>query len=123
MSNVKEMSDAAASRSLEVLKQISSTGYLRKRLPQELVVFNGGIESAMTSARTAAAVKSGGDGAALRTTRVSAASTTTLGATAATRARMQGFEGEACGECGNYTLVRNGTCMKCNTCGATSGCS
>ncbi|MEM9499940.1 MAG: hypothetical protein AAGA28_18630, partial [Pseudomonadota bacterium] len=38
-------------------------------------------------------------------------------------ARMQGYEGEACGECGNYTLVRNGTCMKCNTCGATSGCS
>ena len=30
---------------------------------------------------------------------------------------------EACGECGNFTLVRNGTCMKCNTCGATSGCS
>jgi ribonucleoside-diphosphate reductase alpha chain len=36
---------------------------------------------------------------------------------AATKARMQGYEGEACGECGNYTLVRNGTCMKCNTCG------
>jgi ribonucleoside-diphosphate reductase alpha chain len=42
---------------------------------------------------------------------------------AVTKARMQGYEGEACGECGNYTLVRNGTCMKCNTCGATSGCS
>ncbi|SHL58440.1 hypothetical protein SAMN05444414_12115 [Roseovarius marisflavi] len=26
-------------------------------------------------------------------------------------------------ECGNYMLVRNGTCMKCNTCGSTSGCS
>ena len=39
------------------------------------------------------------------------------------KARMQGYEGEACGECGNYTLVRNGTCMKCNTCGGTSGCS
>ncbi|MBV6634744.1 MAG: hypothetical protein KI788_02410, partial [Mameliella sp.] len=43
--------------------------------------------------------------------------------TAVTKAKMQGYEGEACGECGNYTLVRNGTCMKCNTCGATSGCS
>jgi ribonucleoside-diphosphate reductase alpha chain len=40
-----------------------------------------------------------------------------------TKAKMQGYEGEACGDCGNYTLVRNGTCMKCNTCGATSGCS
>jgi ribonucleoside-diphosphate reductase alpha chain len=38
-------------------------------------------------------------------------------------ARMKGYEGDACGECGNFTLVRNGTCMKCVTCGATSGCS
>ncbi len=38
-------------------------------------------------------------------------------------ARMKGFEGDACGECGNFTLVRNGTCLKCNTCGGTSGCS
>ncbi|HEV7910717.1 MAG TPA: vitamin B12-dependent ribonucleotide reductase [Methylocella sp.] len=39
------------------------------------------------------------------------------------QARMQGFTGEACGECGNFTLVRNGTCLKCDTCGATTGCS
>jgi len=38
-------------------------------------------------------------------------------------ARIQGFEGDACSECGNFTLVRNGTCLKCNTCGTTSGCS
>ena len=38
-------------------------------------------------------------------------------------ARIRGYEGEACDECGNFTLVRNGTCLKCNTCGATSGCS
>jgi ribonucleoside-diphosphate reductase alpha chain len=38
-------------------------------------------------------------------------------------ARMKGYEGDACGSCGNFTLVRNGTCMKCNTCGSTSGCS
>jgi ribonucleoside-diphosphate reductase alpha chain len=38
-------------------------------------------------------------------------------------ARMKGYEGDSCGECGNFTLVRNGTCMKCDTCGATSGCS
>lgn len=41
----------------------------------------------------------------------------------AAEARMKGFEGDACGQCGNFTLVRNGTCMKCNTCGGTSGCS
>jgi ribonucleoside-diphosphate reductase alpha chain len=39
------------------------------------------------------------------------------------QARLQGYEGDACGECGNFTMVRNGTCLKCNTCGATSGCS
>ncbi|MFO7309986.1 MAG: hypothetical protein DIU59_015425, partial [Pseudomonadota bacterium] len=38
-------------------------------------------------------------------------------------ARMKGYEGEACPECGNFTLVRNGTCMKCDTCGGTTGCS
>jgi ribonucleoside-diphosphate reductase alpha chain len=41
----------------------------------------------------------------------------------ARRARLQGYEGDACGDCGNFTMVRNGTCLKCNTCGATSGCS
>lgn len=39
------------------------------------------------------------------------------------RARLKGYEGEACMECGNFTLVRNGTCMKCDTCGSASGCS
>ncbi len=52
---------------------------------------------------------------------------TALGTTVAmdprAKAKMQGYEGDPCGDCGNYTLVRNGTCMKCNTCGGTSGCS
>jgi ribonucleoside-diphosphate reductase alpha chain len=38
-------------------------------------------------------------------------------------AKARGYEGEACGECGNFTLVRNGTCLKCDTCGGTTGCS
>ena len=38
-------------------------------------------------------------------------------------ARMKGYTGESCTECGNFTLVRNGTCLKCDTCGGTSGCS
>lgn len=41
----------------------------------------------------------------------------------ALQARMRGYEGDSCGQCGNFTLVRNGTCMKCDTCGGTSGCS
>ena len=38
-------------------------------------------------------------------------------------ARLRGYEGESCRECQNFTLVRNGTCLKCDTCGSTSGCS
>jgi ribonucleoside-diphosphate reductase alpha chain len=38
-------------------------------------------------------------------------------------AKVKGYEGENCRECGNFTLVRNGTCLKCDTCGGTSGCS
>ena len=41
----------------------------------------------------------------------------------AAQAKLQGYEGDACGSCGNFTLVRNGTCMKCDTCGSTTGCS
>jgi ribonucleoside-diphosphate reductase alpha chain len=38
-------------------------------------------------------------------------------------ARLRGYEGDMCRECGQFTMVRNGTCLKCDTCGSTSGCS
>ena len=123
--NVAEPSERTASKSLEVLKQVASTGYMRKRLPQELVVLQGGMGAMALSGDPVAALNTlvpvtaqaafGGGATAL------ASGTVTMDARA--KAKMQGYEGEACGECGNYTLVRNGTCMKCNTCGATSGCS
>lgn len=121
VSNVAPVTETAASKSLEVLKQISSTGYLRKRLPQELVVLNGGaVNGADPLAALQTLVPETG---AASVTVTALTSGTVTGMDARTKARMQGYEGEACGECGNYTLVRNGTCMKCNTCGATSGCS
>jgi ribonucleoside-diphosphate reductase alpha chain len=40
-----------------------------------------------------------------------------------TLARIQGYEGDPCSVCGHLTLVRNGTCLKCLTCGSTTGCS
>lgn len=133
VSNISEMSEDAANRSLEVLKQISSTGYLRKRMPQELVVLNGGQGMGAMALNGAAdpvgALQTLVPETAGPTTVAAVATTTTSSAAVATgmdavaRAKMQGYEGEACGDCGNYTLVRNGTCMKCNTCGATSGCS
>ncbi|MDU9003749.1 vitamin B12-dependent ribonucleotide reductase [Sedimentitalea todarodis] len=128
VSNVSELSETAASKSLEVLKQISSTGYLRKRLPQELVVLQGGasmgataLAASLDAAQTLNSLVP--DVAAGLAAASTAVSTGTVSLDARTKAKMQGYEGEACGECGNYTLVRNGTCMKCNTCGGTSGCS
>ena len=131
VSNIKEMSDNAASKSLEVLKQISSTGYLRKRVPQELVVLNGGAGAtalngtvdpvgALQTLVPETTAAPGGAQAGAGTTAVASG---TVAMDARTKAKMQGYEGDPCGDCGNYTLVRNGTCMKCNTCGATSGCS
>jgi len=116
--NIGEVSEGTASKSVELLKSISSTGYLRKRLPQDLVMLNGGIGG------------SDSFGSAMITeTRVAGFAETTssfaigTGIDARAKAKMQGYEGDPCGECGNYTLVRNGTCLKCNTCGGTSGCS
>jgi len=114
--NVKEVSDTAATRSLEVLKQISSTGYLRKRLPHELMQQQeiGGEISDTSSVDVGAIV-------ATKPLSVKGDADPVMNARA--KAKLQGYEGDPCSDCGNYTLVRNGTCMKCNTCGGTSGCS
>jgi ribonucleoside-diphosphate reductase alpha chain len=39
------------------------------------------------------------------------------------QARIKGYEGDACTECGQFTLVRNGACLRCDSCGASTGCS
>jgi ribonucleoside-diphosphate reductase alpha chain len=49
--------------------------------------------------------------------------TGTTTATAVEKARYMGYEGDPCPECGALTLVRNGTCLKCDSCGGTTGCS
>ncbi len=128
--NFTELNESAAAKSLDVLRQISSTGYLRKRMPQELRVLQGGMG--------ATALDGASDPIAALQTLVPEVAQTGFAETAVgyvggagtatsmdarVKAKMQGYEGDPCGECGNYTLVRNGTCMKCNTCGGTSGCS
>jgi ribonucleoside-diphosphate reductase alpha chain len=120
VTNVVTPSEAAANKSLEVLRQISSTGYLRKRMPHELTLLQGGAAAAVdligaAVGNVAVAVKP--------ETSMSSGTTAATGVSLRDKAKMQGYEGDPCGECGNYTLVRNGTCMKCNTCGGTSGCS
>jgi ribonucleoside-diphosphate reductase alpha chain len=104
---------------------MASNGYARSNL----YVVNGGAP-AETSAAMAAAIEQVHEatiavagGAAVAVATSSTTTTTRAVVGAAAEARIKGYEGDACGECGNFTLVRNGTCMKCMTCGSTSGCS
>ena len=119
--NFTEVEGANGEDPVEVLKKVVSTGYLRNRAPQGLMVVQGGAG--------ATALDTSGDAVATLETLVpevkteTALASGTVAMDARTKAKMQGYEGDPCGDCGNYTLVRNGTCMKCNTCGATSGCS
>jgi len=106
----------------ELVNKVTSRGFIRK---QGLVVYS--------NAATAAAAPAGEAVTTMRAATpeaavVTKAVATTSNAEAVTaervqRARMQGYEGESCPECQNFTLVRNGTCLKCNTCGSTTGCS
>ena len=95
-------------QSLRMLRQISSTGYLRKRMPQELIALEvGGADRGLAPKETVPPARGG---------RAS-------GASRQAQAKMQGYEIDPCGQCGHHTMVRNGTCLKCTTCGNTSGCS
>jgi ribonucleoside-diphosphate reductase alpha chain len=40
-----------------------------------------------------------------------------------TEARKYGFTGDVCTSCNQFTMVRNGTCLRCTNCGSTTGCS
>ena len=60
--------------------------------------------------------KSNGSGGGTGTSQLTASQ-------ARAQARLKGYEGDPCSECGQLTLVRSGSCCKCDTCGATSGCS
>jgi ribonucleoside-diphosphate reductase alpha chain len=120
--NFTEVPGATGSSPVEVLKKVASSGYLRGRIPQELIVLQGGMATSAGFANATVV-----DPEVALQTLVPETSTSTAATSAPldlrTKAKMQGYEGDPCGECGNYTLVRNGTCMKCNTCGGTSGCS
>jgi len=89
---------------LEAARRVASRGYVRSnlRLPARRT-------APAASAATAPAVEA----APVRDER----------AEQIRAARIKGYEGDACPECGNFTLVRNGTCLKCDTCGGTTGCS
>jgi ribonucleoside-diphosphate reductase alpha chain len=71
-----------------------------------------------SSARTETALKPDSAGGTAAKTSTAGPSIKSMRA-----ARQKGYEGDPCPVCGNLTLVRNGTCLKCETCGSTTGCS
>ena len=110
----------------DLVNKVTSRGYIRK---QGLVVYSNDGSAAVaksydTDGETMLAREEN-----VAITAADSAAEVVVGAVAdqtaerVKQARMQGYEGEACPECQNFTLVRNGTCLKCNTCGGTTGCS
>ncbi|MDC0993567.1 vitamin B12-dependent ribonucleotide reductase [Alphaproteobacteria bacterium] len=119
----------------DLMNRVTSHGFIRR---QGLVVYSNDRGAAVAAAQDVTAETMRAQEPSPSTTTeiglasdtgsevVSSANRTKSGQNAADlvqQARMQGYEGEACPECQNFTLVRNGTCLKCNTCGGTTGCS
>ena len=120
----------------ETVRRYASTGYVRS----QLLVLNGGAAAAANgmAGPLGQTVQASQPVAANGATQELAGSAGTAEAVAVEtevvrevdsrlervrEARMKGYEGDSCDDCGNFTLVRNGTCLKCATCGSTSGCS
>ena len=124
---------SAEAELMQKVEKVASRGYVRNNL----IVLTGGAggvggvaASAPHPTAPTAAPMAGGSTASAAVAVAEMAAPVTMGQSAADtkmerirEARIKGYEGENCGECGNFTLVRNGTCLKCDTCGATSGCS
>jgi ribonucleoside-diphosphate reductase alpha chain len=115
--------------------RIVSSGLVRGQIPQQLVVFAGGqtavrTETTIVTARAATseialeAPRRNPVAQAIEVVEREVAITTSASRVRKIQeARIKGYEGDACSNCGNFTLVRNGTCMKCDSCGTTTGCS
>ena len=100
----------------ELVNRVTSRGFIRK---QGLVVYSNERNTSTASAAVATALE---NATAVENTAELASDEAVL-AHRVKEAKLQGYEGESCPECQNFTLVRNGTCLKCNSCGATTGCS
>ena len=115
---------ASANRAFDAVKLVTSSGYVRNKF----VVFEGGIAAAEARTGDGALALVGGTATPAGGTEAAGVDARVWQGTAprtgqVREARIKGFEGDSCSECGNFTLVRNGTCLKCVTCGTTSGCS
>jgi ribonucleoside-diphosphate reductase alpha chain len=119
---------------LPFVRRLASNGYVRSRFRVYSGAMKTGAEPAQSSSAPTGATQEGA--IAVQAVEVVASGLEpTLGETRASgegstgqhhfshSAKMLGYEGDSCSECGNFTLVRNGTCLKCVTCGSTTGCS
>ncbi|KAF0221485.1 MAG: ribonucleoside-diphosphate reductase alpha [Rhodospirillaceae bacterium] len=102
-----------------VVERVTSKGYVRSKF----LVVSGGASAASLSADISGATMTTTSQVALSVDPETAIQQFDARAEEIRKARMKGYEGDACPECGNFTLVRNGTCLKCDTCGGTTGCS
>ena len=98
----------------KLVKKMSSQGYLRRHGSDNLMVVNSNedvksYENEHQDVKIESAILSSGS-SDQPMSQIQAA-------------RMMGYEGDSCPECSSFTLIRNGTCLKCDTCGATTGCS
>ena len=99
-SNINKIQELKAASINDSLSKYASTGYLRNNF----YVLSGGMENIEIEKNTENKIKKNVDDLIIN-------------------AKLKGYEGDACEECGNFTLVRSGTCLKCDTCGGTTGCS
>ena len=121
----------------EPTKRMVSSGFVRGNMPNLRVLDGGRARADLVLAEAAAGalgdvvmtqttvatevIAAGGEAAGLAEAVTGGGGGGSAGSVM--KARALGYEGDSCPECGNFTLVRNGTCLKCDTCGGTTGCS
>ncbi len=101
---------------------IPRSGHLHPMSPKGSGPSTNGPQSLATSTTSAATQTTGVSAKAMEGTRRQTGAKASIHEKIR-EARQKGYEGDPCTDCGQLTLVRNGTCLKCETCGSTSGCS
>jgi len=102
----------------KIVKKMSSQGFLRGQTSENLMVVNSSNNASSYSESPKVE-----QGASVTPDAIKSSTSSDPMASKVQVARMMGYEGDACPECSAFTLVRNGTCLKCDSCGATTGCS
>ena len=102
----------------KIVKKMSSQGFLRGQTSENLMVVNSSDNAGSYSESPKVE-----QGASVTPDAIKSSTSSDPMVSKVQVARMMGYEGDACPECSAFTLVRNGTCLKCDSCGATTGCS